>query len=175
MIIPDPSRMVYRYLDTVGDGSGTKDAIGNMIGTPLKFTATEDSAIYRMIIYIEDGNGFKASLYGALPSLTNGWELKVKDSGDNTLLDLTDGISIHHNSQIGQVCFDVDVKDWGAGAGNEGLIARWTFERSGSPIFLTAGNSLVVELNDNFTGLVHHTFAVQGFVATQRTTEILSA
>lgn len=165
----NPARMIYRFLDTNGDGSGSKDHIGDMTATDIKFTADVDTVITRLIIYIEDGTGFKADLYGLLTALPNGWSLKVQDELDADVIDLTDGVVVKTNSRIGAFCFDVDVKSWGVGAGDEGLVARWTFEKAGSPLFIPAGYSLVIEFNDNFTGLIHHTFQAQGYTVSDRT------
>jgi len=166
---PNPARMIYRFLDTDGDGTGSKDHIGDMTATDILYIADADCVLTRLIIYVEDGSGFKADLYGLLTALTNGWALKIRDGADAEVLDLTDGVVVKTNSRIGAFCFDVDVKSWGVGVGNEGLVARWTFEKAGSPLYLPAGYRLVVELNDNFTGLVHHTFQVQGYAVSDRT------
>ena len=52
------------------------------------------------------------------------------------------------------------------GAGNDQLIARWTFSKAGRPIRLVGDNNerLEVVLNDDFTGLVHQYFVVQGYI-----------
>ncbi len=105
----------------------------------------------------------QAEEYGNLgAALTNGITVRLQDSG-GTVLDLTDGLPVKTNAGWGQLCYDVDLKSWGAG--NELLLVRWTFERAGQPLRLEGEDSgrLEVVLNDDFTGLLAHTFQVQGY------------
>lgn len=155
---------IYRFLDTNGNGTGTKVANGNYSGAVEQFYFESDGycQLHRMIVHLEDTTGFQAEEYGNLGSvLTNGISIKVIDSDGVTVLkDLTDGLPIKSNAQWARVCYDVQLYDWGAG--NQALGVRWTFEKSGSPISLSEGERLVVELNDDLTGLLDHTFMVQG-------------
>jgi len=61
-------------------------------------------------------------------------------------------------------CYDFEVSTFGAG--NENGHARWTFAKSGTVIRLDGDSNerLVIELEDDFTGLVEHCFQVQGYV-----------
>lgn len=160
-----PEDKLFRYLDTVGDGNGTKNANGNYSVTSDDFKITppagERYAISRMIVEVEDTSGMQAEEYGNLgAALTNGIQVLVVDDGDTTILDLTDGEAIKTNAGWGSHCYDVALKSWGAG--DELLLARWTFARTGSRLLLESGYSLLVRLNDDFTGLVGHYFFVNG-------------
>ena len=156
--------LIFRNMDTNGDGTGTKNANGNY-GTPDDFYFQSPYAVelHRMIIPIGDTAGMTAEEYGNLgAALTNGWELKVKTAADVVKLDLTDGIPIKSNAEVGRVCFDVDLKDFGTTPTNEILLARWTFTRCGSPLILDPLDKLVITFSDNLTGLLTHYFMVQG-------------
>ena len=156
---------IYRYLDTNFDGTGTKNAIGNYSGAVEAFGITPPSGevykITRMIVSVRDGNGFSAADYGNITNgLTNGISVyQVK--GSLILNDLTDGVPIQTNAGWGTVCYDVDVKTWGVG--EESLLVRWTFAKSGRPLTLGFGESLEVRLNDDLSDLSSHTFMVQGY------------
>ncbi len=115
--------------------------------------------IHRLIVTIEDTIGFTSVKYGTLAALTNGVSIKHKAVGGGTILDLTPQ-NIKNNGQWGLYNFYVDVKGWGAG--NDILLARWTFQRMGAPISMKVGETLVVTLSDNMTGLIQHSFVAQG-------------
>lgn len=61
-------------------------------------------------------------------------------------------------------CYDVELKSWGAG--NEVLLVRYTFLKSGQFVRLVGDNNerLEVVLNDNLTGLIDHSFLIQGYI-----------
>lgn len=163
----DPDRFIYRRLDAVGDGTGTKSAVGDYSLAAQDFKITAPSAhqyeISRMIVSVEDTAGFQAAEYGNLgAALTNGISVLVTDAADATIIDLTDGAPVKTNAQWSSLCYDADLKTWGSG--NELLAVRWTFAKAGAPIRLKPGQSLVARLNDDFTGLVGHTFEVQGLI-----------
>lgn len=160
-----PERFLFRYLDTLGDGTGVKQVIGNYV-TEEEFyiQAPIDTTykLHRLIAYIEDFGTFDSGGYGNGSALTNGITLKVLDSDDSVLLDLTDGIAVKQNGHWAKLCYDADHKSYGTG--NEYLAVRWTFDKAGEAIILLAGQRLVLTVNDDLSGLVEHTFLVQGLI-----------
>lgn len=158
-----PENMIFRFLDTNGNGTGTKNAIGDY-STPTDFYiaagASENLEIERMIVHIRDAAPLSAEKYGGLAELTNGIEVKVKESDDTVLLDMTDNTPIKSNAAWGRLCYDED--DSGYGSGDDFIKVRWTFAKSGSPVYLKYTDKLVVTISDDLTGLVAHTFMVQG-------------
>jgi len=160
-------RLIFsRYLDTVGDGSGTKNANGNYSGGLQEFKIVPGNnkifIINRMIVQIRDSGQFTASTYGALGALNNGVFVRTKN-GSGVKVDLTDNLAIKSNAEWGRVCYDTQLISWGVG--DSFILVRWTFGRSGTQIWLdnSRGDYLSVDLNDDFTGLVAHYFLVQGF------------
>ena len=159
--------MLCRYLDTAGDGSGTKNANGNYSAAEEVFyiqpPASTIYRIARMIVSAEDASTMQAQEYGNLgAALGTGIEVRVQnDSG--TVIDLTDSATVQTNAHWGRLCYDADVKSWGAG--NELLVVRWTFAKSGVPLRLDgdANERLEVVLNDDLRGLISHYFLVQGY------------
>lgn len=154
-----------RYLDTVGDGTGTKQATGDYSVTPQDFKIVGEryimKRIHRLIVAIEDTNGSTVQEYGNLgAALTNGITLTYTRNGDS--IDLTDGLPIKSNGDWGRLCYDVAHQDWGAG--NEVILVRFSFDKfyDRGLILDTPNCSLVANCNDNLTGLVSHLFMVQG-------------
>ena len=158
--------LISRFLDTNGDGSGTKNANGDYSGTGLGeeiFWFDPESQyvdIARMIVTLEDTSGFQAQEYGNLGgALTNGIQARIQDD-TGTIVDLTDSETIKTNAGWTAFCYDADVKTWGAG--NELLTVRWTFSKSGQFIKLHGDQRFEIVLNDDFSGLIGHYFLVQG-------------
>ncbi len=153
----------FKFADTVGDGTGDIDAIDDY-GTGQAFKVTcPDGWVYRvarMIVVIADGPSFAADKYGNLAALTNGIELKLYNADGTERLDLTGGFPIKQNGQWNCFCFDTRLDDYGAVV--HFLSVRWSFDKSGLPLLLNAGDHLDVEMNDDLTGLITHTFNMQG-------------
>lgn len=128
--------------------------------------------IQRIIPSVEDSGNFDAEDYGALGSaLTNGMTLSVMGTvngqADQRLYYLTDEAKpIKTNFDWGAYCYDANVKAWGVG--NNFLVARWTFAKSGQPVYLDGDRSerLVLEVSDTLSGLVEHLVLVQGYYIT---------
>ena len=156
--------LISRFLDTNGDGSGTKNANGDYSGAAQAFFFDpEDNYVNltRMLICVVDTAGFQAEEYGNTGGvLANGIEVKLVD-GSTTIVDFTDGLPVKTNSGWATFCHDAQLKEWGAG--DELLTIRWTFSKSGRPLELHGDLRLEIVLNDDLTGLLGHYFVVQGF------------
>ncbi len=161
----------YEYfslvLDTNGDSSGIDDAIGNYSDagdglTEFKRNRNGDTLeIHRLIIHYTDAK-IDAGFYGDAITLTNGIKVQIRDTDDNTIFDLTNGLPIKTNANWGRVAYDTLISNFGSGAGDDGFSVRWTFSRAGTPIYLKNNLYFAVVLNDDFTGLVTQSFTIQG-------------
>jgi hypothetical protein len=158
-----------RRLDTNGDGTGTKDALGDYSSAQEIFfiqpPAGEIYDLARILIGIQDTGAMRAEGYGSdAAPLANGVALRVQDDA-GTLMTLADP-NIKANGGWAFLCYDAQVLTWGVG--DEMLAARYTFTKFGGVIRLRGDNNerLEVVLNDDFSaggqGLVHHYFTVEG-------------
>lgn len=154
-----------QYLDSVGDGTGTKNLIGDYSGAATIFKiqppAGEIYHLNRLMVYIEDVGTFDSGSYGNGISLTNGVKFRISDNS-GVLHDMTP-INIKKNVHWDRTFFDVKINNYGTG--NEALIGRWTFANDyGAPVILNGDNNerLEVVLEDDFTGLVEHYFLTKG-------------
>ena len=155
---------LQRYLDTNGDGTGTKNANVNGSVTPVVFkiqpSADQAMEIGEVIIHIEDVGGFDSGKYGNAIIMANGIEVGVYNTSNDALLrDMLDGIDVLTNHDWGRTAQDIQYLDFGTG--NPGLFARWTFN-GGEPIELTEDEYLGITINDDLTGLVEHFFFAHG-------------
>ena len=136
---------IYRYLDSDGDGTGTKD----MSTTADEYFITDADQrmfITRSLWHITDVGAPTAALFGAATALTNGCLLLLRDEDGATVLDLTDEVPIKANGDLARVCFNVEYSGFGAGA--QSITGRWTFEKAGGPLEIPEGWSLVCKTQD---------------------------
>lgn len=161
-----------QVLEFAVNSSGSTNAIGDYSGGLHIFKVTpptgETWIISRLMVHIEDGNGFQTTSYGAIVGgLTNGVVVRQNISGTLTNLTIE---PIKTNGQWGKYNYDVDLSDFTTG--NEVLNSRWTFSKGGAYIKLEEGDSLQILLNDDLTNLVAHTFLFHGYI--QETNEGMS-
>lgn len=159
--------LLIRYLDTNGDGTGTKLFTETQISQAAFIApgAGEIFVLHRMMVaYLDDTA--TAAVYGGLgAALSNGIQIKHK-RGATVVANLTDNVPVKKNADwVALAGVDVRNYDWGNPANPHAVGVRWTFTRAGQAITLIGdqSDSLVVELNDNFTGLDDHRFVVQGY------------
>ena len=173
------SRMWSRTLDTSGNGEGQRNATGVFTGTGIWaaganvgsghfYIQPPTGSIYRItriIGAIRDSKGMVADEYGNLgAALTSGIKLEAHHDG-GVVVDLMDGLPVKQNADWSRVCYDVDIKSWGATPSDETLTFRWTFAKAGFPIRLDGNSNEKLQLivADNVTALITHYFTVQGY------------
>lgn len=158
-----------RVLDTIGDGEGTTNANVNGSVTPVVFKIAPPAsgwiAITHLHALIRDNGNFSAEKYGVIAGLTNGIQVGMFLTADDSLLvDYLSGLPIKNNTGWGRANFDVDVKAWAAG--DEILLSEWNLTDAGTTPKLTAGDAFYfgVKIRDDLTTLVEHYFTIEGFV-----------
>lgn len=164
----DPAKHIFQFLskDIDGDQSiANINAVGNYSAVREKFLIHAPAGylyiLNRMVVYIQDTGSFRAEGYGAQATpLTNGINLCLCEAGTEKVITSK---PIQHNSEWGMYNYDVDVKTWGAG--DESLLARWSFFLSGQPFTVDGDKeqSFGLIFNDNLSFLVEHHFHIQGF------------
>lgn len=159
------------FFDIFGEDGNLTNRNMNVDGstTPVDFlVAPQDRyeyLVFRLMMKIRDGAGFRAERFGGIAELTNGLQLLIHAGANNPRYDEGEEVifteePIKNNADIGLYCFDVDLKTWGSG--DSFLLARWSFERAGEPIKLYAGDSLRVRVRDDLTALTNVAFMAQG-------------
>lgn len=160
---------IHRYLDSVGDGSGTKNGGLDHSGAAEEYMLVPSGEIYRITklrIFIEDtGGAFPYDGYGAIATgtVTNGVEVKVKD-GSGDVLDLLHGIPATSNStwlHHGQL---ETISPFSTGYL---MVVTLDFAASGTVVRLDPTDNsqyLAVILEDNFSTIETHCFIAEGYV-----------
>jgi len=160
----EPGDHIFKHLKS----GAAYDAVGDYSSTVTQFTfvvpSGREAEIERMLIYIEDAGAPTAGKYGYNLVLANGIKAYIRDANDAIVVDLTPDRAVLTNADWAALCFDVAVLDWGVASSVNTVAVRWTFAKSGAPLYLKGrdGHYLSVELNDDFTGLLSHRFLIQG-------------
>ena len=106
--------------------------------------------------YLQDNKEIAASVYGGDIVLTNGILIKHEKQDGTLIHDFTDGIPIMINSDYAKFGFQVSdliLKDGKFFA--HGVL---TFTKNGGAIKLQPDEQLAIYFNDDFSGLISHTF-----------------
>ena len=154
---------VNLFLTAAGNGTGTNNLNGSY-ATPTDFyyqVTTGSFYVYSLLIVIADATSFNLLDYGAIASgLTNGVKFFLTPSGQSEIQILA-GVTIKTNADILTVIHDVVLTSF---AGTSQAIAAESDLKKvfGIPLFLNTGDRITVRLNDDFTGLIKHTFALGG-------------
>jgi len=151
----------YTYLNENLKDSSNIDANGDysLSQTDFKFTSTLDNVkITRLLVFIQDSGNFSADAYGNNLTLTNGIKLYLKPSGGSKSY-INGDLPVKTNSNWSALCYDITLNDFGVG--DNSMAVRWTFSKA-TDLILDIGDEFGVDLNDSFTGLVHHYFVIQG-------------
>ena len=178
---------LFKHLRYGGTGSLdlTSGSQGATSGSPAYFLIApapgEVYRIARLIGELEAVGTISSGKYGDQTALTNGLELQIMSgsapaSGNPTgswtpIQNLTDQ-PIQNNIDWGHYCYDIQFFNAAVGpAGNDFMLWRWTFSKTGAPLRLDGNNNeaLVLIIRDDVTSLVHNEFSIQGIVETQLT------
>lgn len=159
------TRPLFKTLDTVGDGTGSKDAGVDGSVTPVAFKYVPEhgdkTEIHRMLMHCQVSSVCDAGKYGDVAVLDTGVTVQIRNINDDAIvLDLSNGLPVKCNADWSRVCYDMKPDDFGPG--NNFVNVRWTFAKSGAPVFLQDDQYFCVIINDNLAGLVEHVFTIQG-------------
>ncbi len=148
-----------RFLDTIGDGSGTKEFNGDYSTVSAKalIKPTKDFLfVNRLIAFISDSGSVDSGMYGNNITLANGIEIKHEKQDGTLIKDITEGIAIMTNADYGRFGFNLSDVSFGSGLTYVHLVL--SFNKNGAPLLLKNDEQLAVYFNDNFSRLVSHTF-----------------
>lgn len=160
----NPDLALRRFLDTNGNGTGTKNATGNYSAAPTPFyiqpNADQRFAIYELLVQNSDAGQYGQSVYAAFATaLTNGLLMRVKQSG-SVVFDLLDGVPIKTNDHFVHVSHDYTLVTWQGSLNSMSLLIQ--FARNSLVLNGRTQDQLEIVCQDDFTGLIDQTFFVTG-------------
>ena len=123
------TKIINRYLDTKGDGSGEKNAIGNYSNNKtVFFIKPENDQVFHLrsiMIHIRaKGTDVYADKYGDQDRLVNGIKFELWNN-DGLIADLTDGLPVHDNADLSRCCITAKTMEFKA---ESGVISQWSFD-----------------------------------------------
>lgn len=152
-------QLASRFFDDVGDGSGNIHMNINGSITPVEFKITCPPKtiyrIHRVIVQIQDSGTFDANSYGNKLELTNGVQILThRPTRVVPYSDITAQLPIRTNAKWGAYSYDTTLLSYGTG--DSVLSIRYTVTKDGAHMQLGPGESLILRVNDDLTGLVDH-------------------
>lgn len=150
-----------RFLDLVGDGTGSIEANLDASGTPIDFHYTVPEGkillVDRLIVWIRDSGTFDANLYGNGLTLTNGIVAGITDPEGNFNL-RTNQLPVRTNSDWPAYSFDFQYID--IGVGDNVAVAQYPYERDGASLVVRENHKYTLRIADNLTHLTGHRFRI---------------
>lgn len=159
----------FRVLDDDGDGLGTVNAIGDYssVSKTFKLIPAIDEIIIvdQILVHITDAGLFTPDDYGALSTLSNGYDIKATapNMANESLIGGVEAIKEN-----------TDFLHWGPNAVQiinfagpiDALVASYKLRDFGVELILdgSQGHKLEILLSDSFVGLIEHHFIVHGRV-----------
>lgn len=169
-VAPPSSGLPYQFfLSSNGLQTGTIDAIGNYSASPTDFyyTASARFEIYSLIVNISDSSKFNQVFYGGMAAgLTNGIKF-FADIGGGIELPLlrSEVVPVKQNFQWLSIASRADLTSFDGTAQTLSVYFN-ILDSYGRTFQLDAGQTFIVRLNDDFTGLTGHTFILRGTLFT---------
>lgn len=152
------------FMTASGDGQGAYNLNGNYSASPTDFyyQATSTYYVQTLLISISDSTKFLQNDYGGMASgiVTNGVKLFIKPNG-LTEIPLLSSVAFKYNYEWLQVTPHTILTQF------DGLPQTLSINFDivadyGMPITMNIGDRFIIRLNDDFTGLIDHTFGLRG-------------
>lgn len=163
--------ILNRCLDSLGDGTGTKNAKVDGSVTPQDFFIQPSSdqvlILENLMVVVEDTGAMGAPNYGNVSTLSNGVGLYLSLPGE---VDILGGLTIKRHYDWARLSGDniVDSNPLG-GVGSNIFVAHINFRKLFSePLVLSGKGSnpdkLIARISDDLTDLDGHYFFASGFI-----------
>lgn len=165
MTSPNSLNLFTQCLDTVGDGSGSKDMAVDFSGGATSFKISADVGLLdcylsnlKVIMLFTGQMGIDK--YAKNLVLANGIQLRLTDQDDDLVEDFLDGNPVKSNA--GWFFYAGKSNTFDAAASKTALVIDWSFVDKGFPLLLRPGWSLETILHDDFSSMDIHMMCVQG-------------
>lgn len=151
-----------RFLDTVGDGSGSieADIDGETVPTVFKYSVPEGKILLvdRLVVWIRDFGAFDAEKYGNGLTLSAGIIGGSVDNKTNVFTPRTTQLPVKSNSDWPAYAFDFTYIP--IGTGDNVAVAQYVYENDGAPLVFYGGTGYGIKIADNLSGLTGHRFRI---------------
>lgn len=164
VIPPQDGLPVQKFLTTTGISTGNFNHNTNYAAanTQIYYLATSRYEVQSILVNISDGDKFNQTDYGAIiGGLTNGITFQLYNAALNTTFTFFSGFTIKSNVDWHSISFHNQLTSY---FGNPQTLAIniHVTDSFGKPLNMQAGDKFIVNLHDDFSGLVSHTFQLRG-------------
>ena len=164
VIPPVAGLPVQKWLTASGDGLGNFNLNGAYASpTDFYYQATTIYDIYSILVAITDATTFNYNDYGGIAAggVTNGTKLFFRPAALGADIPLLSGAAIKFNYEWFQLTADTGLTSF-AGTPQTLKVVFNLANDYGQPFHMSPGDKFIVRLQDNFTGLLGHTFGLRG-------------
>lgn len=148
-----------RFLDTVGDGTGSIDQNVNGSVTPVDFKILCPPGVTYEInqasVLIRDTGTLDTDKYGNGIALTNGFSI-VTSRPTRAPVEINYTVQHPILTNGSWAAYTSDIKHFTFGSGSQILSITYHFRQEGRPIKLGEGEAFIFRVNDNLAGLNEH-------------------
>ena len=141
-------------------------AVSASAATPVLYDYTvpagKTAVLARINLFLTDA-GQDMLKFGGVSARTNGLKVYTKDAAGATITNFTTDTTIKKNADWALFAGPDGATTDVLGAGDDTLVVRWTLEKSGRPISLDAGESFIVQVQDDLTSVTEFRAQVQGY------------
>lgn len=155
------------FMDTNGDGTGVKNAVGDYSATPTNFFYTRPAGsegnlfINSLKIHLQSPVKINAQGYGNnMGPLDNGIILFLEDESQVMTRDFTSGIPIKTNSDWSKYGARTGIEPYSGG--DYFFKASFRAVEPTKPVLIPPEHSIGLTLNDDFSSLISQTFFLEG-------------
>lgn len=157
-----------RLLDSVGDGSGGVNAIGDYSAAPVEFSIRPPDGqvlvLTQLTVHYNAPGIFGALGYANLPALPVGILLDTRDRQGSVVSPLTGQVPVTFNTSWMAYGYNMNNQSWGGAETTiEAVLNMGAFD-TGFEIDGNKAEYLAATLNDDFTGIVVQTFLAKGYI-----------
>lgn len=151
-----------QYMTDAYDGTGNRNMATTASDWGIRPPEGYRYEIHRLLIQIVDGAAFATDTYGAIPALTSGINIFLRDIDDSLVTVLSGAQSIKTNEDWARLCYDTAYENYGGGGADRVLNIRWSLDKFGGPLILKFGQTLQVNIPDDLSALTYQYVVAQG-------------
>lgn len=155
-----------RFMDTVGDATGTVEQAVNGSVTPVEFCVTAPSGyayiVHALTITYAVTGKLDSGGYGNGSALTNGVAVYEKNPDGSVKRDATFQLPIKSNVTWSAYSFNSSSLTFGSG--DESLSFKYDFIDDSAPIVLSPGQSYCLKVQDDLSAVCNNHYARVGMV-----------
>lgn len=163
-----PAQFIYYSLTESGGSAINMGVDGS--STPVAFEYVVPSSkvanLSRITGYLRDTDLTLSTFIGGTTSLNNGLLIQVLDSDGTTVLQAfdTDREPIKYLAEFSSLAGADGTVVKESGVGEDMFTLRWTIEKAGAKMQLTAGQIFRITVRDNLLGLIEFRLTLQGIL-----------